>query len=169
MRAVAFRKRLIIDLELEVFMVKYTKKIIGILLGCLLVFGNTLTIFADSSETQHTIIVDPEINGNEGVIVPFAYEACSGLPYHDMYPKGWGHLHNKTTGETLISFGQCWQCKNCYYVLVTEGNPTYYYPQIIGKYGGASYSEPISTNSNFVYTNYCGYESSTKLNGYNFH
>lgn len=52
---------------------------------------------------------------------------------------------------------------------MTEGNPTYYDPQLIGKYGGAAYSEPISTDVSAVFTTYCGYEGGTSLDSFHFH
>lgn len=101
-------------------------------------------------------------------ILPRIQEVCNGLPYHDMYGIGWANLVDRNTNKSYITLGQGWQCKNCYYVLVTEGNPTYFYPQKIGKYGGTKYSEPVGTHVSNIYTTYCGYCDGTKLEGYKF-
>lgn len=149
-------------------MKKSLRKLIAFCLISLNIIYGIFTVSADTVYTDNvTVITDSSSSDTE--IVPFAREVCNGLPYHDMYPKGWGNLYDKNTGETYIEYGQCWQCKNCNYVLVTEGNPTYYYPQIIGKYGGATHYEPVSTNISFVYTTYCGYEGGTSLDGFHFH
>lgn len=82
------------------------KKFIALCLISLNMVYGIFSVSADAAYTDHvTVIVDS--SSSDAEIVPFAREVCNGLPYHDMDPKGWGHLYDKNTGENYIIFGQC--------------------------------------------------------------
>lgn len=101
-------------------------------------------------------------------VMPTAQEVCSGLPYHDMRARGWGTVHNPD-GTYYITSGPCWQCVNCYTVMVTQGDIWYGQMQSIGKYAVVHWREPI-TNTGCVIqrAEYYGQTSANSLNGYRF-
>lgn len=45
---------------------------------------------------------------------------CKNGP-HDMLSRGWGDIIDVDTGEYVVYWGACWQCTQCYLVLVTQG------------------------------------------------
>lgn len=105
---------------------------------------------------------------------PRVYEVCNGKPYHEMYPKVMiGDLVISETGERYISSGYFLQCQNCYLGMVTDGNPSYVYPdtQRIGRDGTCPLNEWMSKTAITLYTDaaHCGYTDATSLNGYKFY
>ncbi|SHJ63749.1 hypothetical protein [Thermoclostridium caenicola] len=106
------------------------------------------------------VVIDPII------VKPEVYEVCSGKPYHDM----------KSRGIALVSYNDswlligspCWQCKNCYLVLATEGDPTYPYYEPIGTWAYKIYDEPINIYGACFDADYVGYCPDNRMDGYRF-
>lgn len=86
--------------------------------------------------------------------------------FHYEAAKGWGTA--RYPDGSLMFYGQAWQCVYCNECLITEGNPTYYYPQIIGKYVTAASLDPVPGGYMVIYASGYGYEGSTHLPGYRF-
>lgn len=112
------------------------------------------------NQTKMQSVGDEEIS-------PAAHEVCAGLPYHDMRSRGWGTVYKN--GEYYIKSGACWQCVNCYTVMVTEGDIWYGQMQTIGKYATLPWGEPITYTGCVIETAaYYGQTSSNSLSGYRF-
>lgn len=103
----------------------------------------------------------------DGEVAPQYNTVCGNLPYHDMKPKNWGNAI-LPDGTLYINSGACWQCENCYLVLVTEGD--YYLGEmsVIGKWGEVYWYEPVTGIQNYIYVTNWGYCASNSLPGYRF-
>jgi len=125
--------------------------------------------FADEEKnTDNASIIE------EGLInppdEPDVYAPCSGENgICQMYRRGVGSIYNKSTHTWVLDECPCWQCVNCYTVMVTSGDPGLGYP--IGSYAmmPCSYEVSrygtifvVSSNSEIHYT------SSSSLEGYRF-
>lgn len=101
-------------------------------------------------------------------IVPYVNTVCDGLSYHYMVPRGIiGTVYN--LDGSLYLNGNTWQCKNCYLIMVMQGD--YYLGQMstIGKYAIAYYNYQVDTMGCVVYgPNQTGYCGSNSLAGYKF-
>ena len=99
---------------------------------------------------------------------PNYYTVCGNLPYHQMMPKCMGDVYIGSNPNPYIVNGYCWQCENCYLVLVTEGTIIFDEMTTIGKWGEALYNWPIDTNVQIVYATSYGYCSQNHMDGYHF-
>lgn len=98
---------------------------------------------------------------------PYVVTACpSGNGIHQMARRGNGTVF--VNGRTELADAPCWQCKNCYTVIVTQNDPTIS-GQIIGKYATMSCSYEISAIGAFVYANSVNYCGSRTMEGYRFY
>lgn len=131
------------------------KKGFSLIVSIIMIFATCVTVYASEP-------------------VPVVYEVCNGLPYHNMMPKGFGHVILNSTGKRIFS-GQGWRCNGCTLVMVTEGDPTLVYPstQYIGRYATYFCTElgynptPNDTGFTISVDNY-GETNSFTLNGYKF-
>lgn len=75
-------------------------------------------------------------------VEPYTYTACEyGNGIHQAERRGNATVY--TTGGTILIDGDpCWQCKNCYLVIATTGDPTAA-GGIVGFYYTRAYFEPI--------------------------
>lgn len=75
-------------------------------------------------------------------IEPYTYTACEyGNGIHQAERRGTATII--TVGGTVLMDGTpCWQCKNCYLVIATSGDPTAT-GGIVGYYYTRAYIEPI--------------------------
>lgn len=88
---------------------------------------------------------------------------------HKYYSRGLGTLRVGTTSsyKQIFSNKAAWQCKYCYHVIVTEGDPPLEEP--IGYYGTANPGYETSMYGSIVYVSKAHYTSSKSLAGYKFH
>lgn len=98
-------------------------------------------------------------------IMPTEYAPCIN-GFHYVTAKGSGTA--LYPDGSLIFRGQAWQCIYCNECLITEGNPTYHFRQIVGKYVTEASLDRIPGGGLVIYTNSYGYEGSTRLPGYRF-
>lgn len=129
----------------------------------MLVFSQIYVNAHEGSDIKNrTIIVDSE---KASSIAPNANTVCGSLTYHDMKSRGMGTLIRKSDSALLVSLGACYQCKNCYLVFVSQGEPG---AGSIGTYGVGTFDYQINTNGAVLRTNNIGYTSSSTLSGYRF-
>ena len=107
----------------------------------------------------------------EGDVQPRINTACPfGNGIHQMASRGAGFVANDATQQYELYWKPCWQCTNCYLVMVTEGDPAFGYP--IGHYATYSASEPVSTDSTVISipnANSLYYTSSSRMEGFRFY
>lgn len=143
-----------------------SRRIISIFFISLIFIFSVLNISAHEADTSQRL--NPKISsGSE--IVPYVYTVCNGLPHHEMHPRGYNGIVYLSNGSLYLS-GNPWQCKNCYLVMVTEGD--YYINQmsVIGKYAIATVNYPTSAYGVVIKgPNSYGYCGSNKLSGYLFY
>ena len=100
---------------------------------------------------------------------PYIYTPCTGgNGICQLYPKGWAYTYDEN-GKIVPSLTKAWQCKNCYTVMVTNGDPKA--GTIIGDYVIVPWGYDLgNTFIQYVYIDsadirYCG---SLHLDGYQF-
>lgn len=102
----------------------------------------------------------------ESDISPLVITACPyGNGIHQMQRRGSGSLY--CNGSIIIEYGYCWQCKNCYEVMLTSDDPCSDYGAI-GTYGTRACDDPISMYGiDIEVVNYY-YNGSRTMDGYRF-
>lgn len=129
------------------------KKLLSMVLVGLLLMGT----IAYADETPTSTMADKER----------VYTACSGgNGIHQMYRRGNGWV--ECNGEYVIENKPCWQCKNCYAVMVTSDDPTVW-NGIVGYYATKSYNYEISRYGTYITVNDYSYCGSKQLEGYKFY
>lgn len=100
---------------------------------------------------------------------PYVYTPCTGgNGICQLYPKGWAYTYDED-GNIVDSLTKAWQCKNCYTVMITNGDPKA--GTIIGDYVIVPTNYDLGNSIiQYVYINsadirYCG---SMHLEGYQF-
>lgn len=89
---------------------------------------------SNQTQNEYTTFVIPLDMGDSSAIRPYAYEVCNGYSYHNMYRACYtANLY--CNGKLVYRNGNPWQCSRCNEVIITEGDPSLYYPQKIGRYG----------------------------------
>lgn len=143
------------------------KKRIFAFVLCLL---TCLTFLAIAFATENPI--EPtDLCVYEGDVQPRINTACPfGNGIHQMASRGAGFVANDATQQYELYWKPCWQCTNCYLVMVTEGDPAFGYP--IGHYATYSASEPVSTDATVISipnANSLYYTSSSRMEGFRFY
>ncbi len=135
------------------------KRMMYILLMLVVFITSSITVFAAEYEGN-----EYKEGREEGTRY---HTVCGTLPYHNMYPRGVGHALYPG-GSVYFYSGCCWQCENCYLVLVTQGD--YYFGQMetIRKWGSVAWNERLTTNCNYVVVSNWGYCPNNWMSGYRF-
>ena len=148
---------------------KAIKKFIGILLITTLVLSSFATVYASESVTDCSVLTESIDLNISDIAEPNVYTPCTGgNGICQMYRRGVGVVYNTDTNSIIMEYGCCWQCKNCYTVMVTSGDPGAGYP--IGTYVMMAASAPVSIyyTGCYVTSSEIHYTNSTSLPGYQF-
>lgn len=151
-------------------MMKKLWKISVMMIVCgIILSGNIVNVFAEKEldEFGRDIISSNYQESGYDLVAPVANDVCSGLAYHDLRARGWGTVYKGD--DYYIKSGACWQCVNCYTVVITEGDIWYNQMQTIGKYAICPWPEPITyTGCVMMDASYYGKTSNNYLSGYHF-
>lgn len=142
------------------------KKITAILVCALMLFSITTTAFA---ATDPLLSDFSRIGVSSDLAMPCVYTACTGgNGICQMQSSGFGFIYDINTNQYIVSYGACWQCKNCLTVLVTEGDPLC--NEAIGKYvfWPCYYNVSLNSTTIDVTADMVSYTSSTRLEGIHF-
>ncbi len=109
-----------------------------------------------------------ELDG--GIAPKVAAECPYGNGIHDMVRWGSGYLmegQQGASGNVTHFYGPCYQCQKCYTVMLTEYDAVGY--NAFGKYGMASYDQPIIMTGVNIYTKSIKVKTgNTPLQGFSF-
>ena len=107
---------------------------------------------------------------NDTEIMPLTEPACAwGNGIHQMRRRGVGSVFTES-GDLLLYHKYCWQCDNCYTVIITSDDPTSDYGSVGYYCHGVAY-EPVSMYGTQLYVatgTVLPYESSRHLSGHRF-
>lgn len=139
------------------------KNLKGKLLALFLCFVTCFNVFSYNSVKADSITYLTGLNNKTRIVAP----CTGGNGICQMKSAGFGFVRTQG-GTVLINLGCCWQCSNCYTVMVTTGDPTL--GQNIGYYCTAGTSGPVGYSSIITVANNTTlpYVSSTKMEGYRF-